>query len=52
MTSPNLLSDNIYWTDQGRDVIEVARLDGSHRFVVVHENLDKPRNIAVDPVNG
>uniref|UniRef100_A0A3P9Q8V5 Uncharacterized protein n=1 Tax=Poecilia reticulata TaxID=8081 RepID=A0A3P9Q8V5_POERE len=36
---------NIYWTDQGFDVIEVARLNGSFRYVVISQGLDKPRAI-------
>uniref|UniRef100_A0A8C6YKS8 EGF-like domain-containing protein n=1 Tax=Nothoprocta perdicaria TaxID=30464 RepID=A0A8C6YKS8_NOTPE len=38
---------NIYWTDQGFDVIEVARLNGSFRYVVISQGLDKPRAITV-----
>lgn len=43
---------NIYWTDQGFDVIEVARLNGSFRYVVISQGLDKPRAIAVHPERG
>ncbi len=43
---------NIYWTDQGFDVIEVARLNGSCRYVVISQGLDKPRAIAVHPEKG
>lgn len=43
---------NIYWTDQGFDVIEVARLNGSFRYVVISQGLDKPRAITVHPVEG
>ncbi|MEQ2167775.1 hypothetical protein GOODEAATRI_007426, partial [Goodea atripinnis] len=43
---------NIYWTDQGFDVIEVARLNGSFRYVVISQGLDKPRAITVHPVKG
>ncbi|MGH0138787.1 UNVERIFIED_CONTAM: hypothetical protein FKN15_000916 [Acipenser sinensis] len=43
---------NIYWTDQGFDVIEVARLNGSFRYVVVSQGLDKPRAITVHPEKG
>lgn len=44
--------ENIYWTDQGFDVIEVARLNGSFRYVVISQGLDKPRAITVHPVKG
>ncbi|MEQ2218398.1 hypothetical protein XENOCAPTIV_002597, partial [Xenoophorus captivus] len=43
---------NIYWTDQGFDVIEVARLNGSFRYVVISQGLDKPRAITVNPEKG
>lgn len=43
---------NIYWTDQGFDVIEVARLNGSFRYVVISQGLDKPRAITAHPEKG
>lgn len=46
------LKGNIYWTDQGFDVIEVARLNGSFRYVVISQGLDKPRAITVHPAKG
>lgn len=45
------VANNIYWTDQKRNLIEVARLDGFMRYVVA-SNLESPQLIAVDPVNG
>lgn len=49
---PSFFKGNIYWTDQGFDVIEVARLNGSFRYVVISQGLDKPRAITVHPVKG
>ena len=43
---------NIYWTDTGTDHIEVARLNGSYRKVVISEELLEPRAIVVDPLDG
>ncbi len=43
---------NIYWTDQQYDVIEVARTDGQYRYVLIADNLDKPRAIVVYPQEG
>lgn len=37
----------IYWTDTGINRIEVANLDGSMRKVLVWQNLDSPRAIAL-----
>ncbi|XP_070183011.1 low-density lipoprotein receptor-related protein 1-like [Littorina saxatilis] len=46
------IAGNIYWTDRGHDVIQVSKLNGSNRFVVIHDNMEKPRSIAVHPTNG
>lgn len=46
------VSRNMYWTDTGRNTIEVARLDGSCRKVLVNNSLDEPRAIAVFPSKG
>jgi low density lipoprotein receptor-related protein 5/6 len=43
---------NLYWSDTGTDRIEVSRLNGTSRRVLVSENLDEPRAIAVDPGEG
>ena len=42
----------IYWTDQDTDLIEVATLNGSMRTILIWTNLDKPRDIIVDPLEG
>ena len=46
------VAHNIYWADSGSDRIEVARLDGSSRRVLVWKNLSDPRGLALDPQNG
>lgn len=49
---------NIYWADTGTNRIEVARLDGQHRQVLVCKDLDNPRlldnprSLALDPAHG
>ena len=36
----------------GTDRIEVSNGDGSMRTVLIWENLDRPRDIVVDPIGG
>jgi hypothetical protein len=43
---------NLYWTDTGTDRIEVARLNGTSRKILISENLDEPRAICLDPERG
>ena len=43
---------NVYWADMGTNRIEMARLDGSSRKVLIWKNLQNPRNVAVDPPKG
>ena len=43
---------NMFWTDTGRNVIEVAHLDGSSRLTLLDQNLDEPRAIALYPKRG
>ena len=46
------LADNLYWTDAGRNVLELSRLDGTCRKVVIADGLDEPRAVAVFPQRG
>ena len=46
------LGRNLYWTDTGMDRIEVSRLNGSARKVLIADNLDEPRAISLDPASG
>lgn len=42
----------MYWSDPKRNVIEVSRLNGSSRYVVVANDIEKPSGICVDPNAG
>lgn len=44
---------NLYWVDSSLNTIEVASLDRpGARVVLINENVDQPRGIAVDPRKG
>uniref|UniRef100_A0A8C4X5R5 Low density lipoprotein receptor-related protein 1 n=1 Tax=Erpetoichthys calabaricus TaxID=27687 RepID=A0A8C4X5R5_ERPCA len=43
---------NLYWCDKGRDTIEVSKLNGTYRTVLVNTGLREPRAVAVDVRNG
>ena len=43
---------HLYWTDTGLDNIEVATLDGSMRRILIDDDLDEPRAIALHPGKG
>lgn len=38
----------MYWCDKGRDTIEVSKLNGAYRTVLVNSGLREPRAVAVD----
>ncbi|GIY34998.1 low-density lipoprotein receptor-related protein 4 [Caerostris darwini] len=46
------VAKNLYWTDSGRKIIEVSRVDGSSRKILVDLDLDEPRAIVVFPRKG
>ncbi|RZC38041.1 low-density lipoprotein receptor-related protein 4, partial [Asbolus verrucosus] len=46
------IANNIYWTNTGNKVIEVAKLDGKYRKTIIKTNLQDPRSIAVFPRKG
>ena len=46
------LAHNIYFSDTMSHRIEVARLDGSSRKVLLWKDLETPRSIALDPMEG
>lgn len=43
---------NMYWTCPKFNKIYVSRLDGSSNMVVINDDLEQPRGIAVDPGDG
>lgn len=42
------VGENLYWCDKGRDTIEVSKLNGAYRTVLVNNGLREPRALAVD----
>lgn len=46
------ITNKLYWTDAGTNRIEVSTLDGSKRALLVWQNLLKPRDIVVNPLQG
>lgn len=48
------VGNNLYWCDKGADTIEVSRLDGKFKKVLLNEKelLQEPRSIALDPLRG
>lgn len=46
------LARQVYWTDYGTNTIEMARLDGTSRRVLIDQNLDWPLSIALDSASG
>ncbi|XP_059055812.1 prolow-density lipoprotein receptor-related protein 1-like, partial [Achroia grisella] len=43
---------NVYWCDKGTDTLEVSRLDGRHRRVLLRGGLAEPRGLALHPHHG
>lgn len=46
------VSGNLYFCDKMKDTIEVSKLDGLYRKVLIRENLQEPRAIVVNPYDG
>lgn len=44
------ITDKLYWVDEGTKRIEVCKSDGSMRTVLIWDQIDKPRDIVVDPL--
>ncbi|ESN93588.1 hypothetical protein HELRODRAFT_180677 [Helobdella robusta] len=43
---------NLYWCDKLKDTIEVSKLDGRYRKILVREGLEEPRAIVLHPFKG
>ena len=43
---------NLYWTDYVLETIEVSKLDGTHRTVLISQNVTNPRGLVLDPRDG
>lgn len=57
LTSPyglavDWMANNIYWTDYGRRVLQVARIDGTCQKTIITSDLHQPRSIALFPRKG
>ena len=46
------IARNIYWSDASAHRIEVSRLNGNYRKVLLWENIESPLALAVNPHNG
>jgi len=46
------VAGNIYWLDPYYDIIEVARLNGINRYVIISGDMEKPNGIVVNPLKG
>ena len=46
------VAHNVYWADTGTNRIEMSRLDGSNRKVLVWTDVANPRSVALDPPDG
>lgn len=46
------IAHNLYWSDTGTRRIEVVRLEGGSRKVLIWQDLAEPRCLALDPERG
>ena len=46
------IAKNLYWTDSKHQRLEVARLNGQHRKILIWRDLWEPGELAVNPVSG
>ena len=48
----NSAGRQLYWTSTTKVTVEMSKLDGSYRKTLIQWNLDEPRDIIVDPIDG
>jgi sugar lactone lactonase YvrE len=46
------VAKNLYFSDVAKKVIEVVRLDGGDRKIVIHADMNEPRSLAIHPGRG
>ena len=46
------LNRKLYWVESKFDQIEVSNLDGTQRASIISGEMQNPRALAVDPING
>lgn len=46
------IGGNLYWCDSGTKRIEVSRLDGTMRKVLLWNDIKNPKNLLLDPKKG
>ena len=46
------IAENLYWSDVSTKIIEVSRIDGSYRKVLISAGLNHPSSIEISPEEG
>lgn len=46
------VAKNLYWCDKGKNTIEVSKLNGRFRKILINKSLEEPRAISLDPIRG
>lgn len=56
ITSDGLAVDwiynHLYWTDTGKNTIELSNLEGNMRKILITDGIEEPRAIALNPIDG